>query len=315
MSDFNLAIEKKEEIDGIIDNRMSNSIARLNKTSKSAEKTELYHYSDTKGFQGIISSQKIWATHYNHTNDPTEITLADEIIKAKLKSGVADQSLYFDSKSPVNGFGKLGSIQRSVYIASFSIKNNLLSQWRAYADDGNGFSLGLDLMNNKNISRGYSEANKNKWFLIKVVYEEEDQKKLIQEAIGDFMEVNKDFLKFENNNEKEFIKHTFQSSLNFLCQLIPLFIKNMHYSEEEEWRLARFCYDINVKESKFREGRTSLIPYLEFDFAENGSTLPLKEIVCGPKHDFDKSKRALEMFLKKEKVENVQITESDIPYR
>ena len=39
----------------------------------------LYHYTDANGLEGIIKNQQIWFTHYQHLNDPTEVTYGMEV--------------------------------------------------------------------------------------------------------------------------------------------------------------------------------------------------------------------------------------------
>jgi hypothetical protein len=38
----------------------------------------LYHYTDARGLEGIITAQQIWFTHYEHLNDPSELEFGNE---------------------------------------------------------------------------------------------------------------------------------------------------------------------------------------------------------------------------------------------
>jgi hypothetical protein len=39
---------------------------------------ELHHYTDLNGLRGIISTNTLWATHFSHLNDNTEVLLLRE---------------------------------------------------------------------------------------------------------------------------------------------------------------------------------------------------------------------------------------------
>jgi hypothetical protein len=106
----------------------------------------LYHYTDATGLEGIIKNQQIWFTHYQHLNDPTEVTYGMEVASG-LISEIGGQymtltKLFCDM---ANEFFAHPKIKESfgIFIGSFSHKSDDLNQWRAYGDDGRGFALGL----------------------------------------------------------------------------------------------------------------------------------------------------------------------------
>ena len=66
--------------------------------------------------------------------------------------------------------------QRSVYISCFSKKPDLLSQWRAYAEDGTGVSIGFDL---KKLSDATNILLKEVIYTNDVVYENKENDVLI----------------------------------------------------------------------------------------------------------------------------------------
>lgn len=135
----------------------------------------LYHYTTASGLKGILESQTLWATHYKHLNDTTEIEhlrrpleqaifpLIKDIAKRHFK-----KSLRFKLRARKMG-GVLGLAEKEAtgfirafytttfeggrngvpfaepFITSFCAhgddeaherENGRLSQWRAYADGG-----------------------------------------------------------------------------------------------------------------------------------------------------------------------------------
>jgi hypothetical protein len=105
----------------------------------------LYHYTDMRGFEGILKNEEIWFTDYRHLNDPKElmhgIGLAKAMLARRIKSG-GIQGLLFgwvEDLLTKRNFGRA----LVFFIASFSRNGDDLGQWRAYADDGRGVAIGL----------------------------------------------------------------------------------------------------------------------------------------------------------------------------
>src|SRR5215471_8224432 len=95
----------------------------------------LHHYTDAFGVQGIISSNSLWATATQFSNDLSEIEYAvsiatdviDEVWGSKKKmtpwERVLAQHLTQLFNTPLHRFGQ-------PFIASFCEDGDLLSQWR-----------------------------------------------------------------------------------------------------------------------------------------------------------------------------------------
>ncbi len=136
---------------------------------------EVVHYTDWNGLNGMISSQTIWATRYDHLNDSTEIVhLRERLVQAVLphvsirfKKEVGDSykrkravqkagglhiavrqnaEAIVDAAYKTNFVGRPGATAFSIpFITSFCShsndsdylkENGLLSQWRAYGGTG-----------------------------------------------------------------------------------------------------------------------------------------------------------------------------------
>jgi Protein of unknown function (DUF2971) len=106
---------------------------------------QLYHYTDMRGFEGIVKSETIWFTDYQYLNDPNElihgIGLAKGMLAHRIMSGGLHGLLFgwIDDLLTKRNFGRAFLF----YIASFSRNGDDLGQWRAYADDGRGVAIGL----------------------------------------------------------------------------------------------------------------------------------------------------------------------------
>ena len=102
----------------------------------------LYHYTDFNGLKGIIENQCLFASNSSFLNDEKEYSFGVDIF---IKSA---ESIKSNTKSHIKNaladeFTSLVR-QRSIsnhYVASFSKKPDLLSQWRAYANNGKGIAI------------------------------------------------------------------------------------------------------------------------------------------------------------------------------
>ena len=92
----------------------------------------IYHYCSVESFKAIIENKTLWLSSVYNLNDYKEIHwIKDKIFKKINNSSTKDNFIKYKS------FENLYSKQLSnVYIASFSQGSDLLSQWRAYANDG-----------------------------------------------------------------------------------------------------------------------------------------------------------------------------------
>jgi hypothetical protein len=117
-------------------------------TADAARKIQapLYHYTDAASLEGIIKNQEVWFTSHTHLNDPSEIgygmTVASDLLS---EIGKRNEGLVNIFCAMVNDLFTLDNMKKAFgfFIASFSREPNDLGQWRAYGDNGEGFSLGL----------------------------------------------------------------------------------------------------------------------------------------------------------------------------
>jgi hypothetical protein len=105
----------------------------------------LYHYTNRRGLEGIITDQQFWFTHYQYLNDDTEIQFGMDVAKAmlaELGTRVPKVKIFcdividlFSAENMNTAFG--------FYIASFSRNKDDPQQWQKYGQDGQGFAIGL----------------------------------------------------------------------------------------------------------------------------------------------------------------------------
>lgn len=93
----------------------------------------LYHYCDQSAFINIIKNKVLWASDLTKMNDPTELVHGPQILVALYRSIFPNSKVDLSKERslPNNGYMHLA--------CSMSKDGDLLSQWRAYSNDGAGF--------------------------------------------------------------------------------------------------------------------------------------------------------------------------------
>ena len=140
----------------------------------------MYHYTTTGGLLGIIKDHCFHATNVNFVNDSMEIKYCCNLVN-KIIDKICDNEKWpievqtlinVQKEFPQYGFSNVLSPDNTeVFIICFSGKPNQLSQWRGYANQGQGYSIGL---NTKKIFR-----NKECEFFCKVIYDPNKQEDYI----------------------------------------------------------------------------------------------------------------------------------------
>lgn len=172
---------------------------------------------------------------------------------------------------------------RPPFIFCFSASKDILSQWRAYSNDGQGVSIGIDTkyLNLKNESPAPNLYCHNTIGLQKIEYYNYSQKKKVEELCKSVKE------SFDKDSEN------YMLSLNLAFSLVQwaLIFKNMSFKEEKEWRIIHTPTDNdqydesleNLSKLQFRASMGRIITYYSYNFLEKFNSKLIKEIVIGPK--------------------------------
>jgi hypothetical protein len=279
--------------------------------------TEVWHYTTLTGFEGIVTSGKLWATDARFTNDRTEFIHAREIAReyiASLKPRDRRTSLPLEAISSMleRAFdaGALSPSENQVYLASFTEASDSLSQWGLYADACEGLCIAFDLRR----VRPPKEANIAVTFA-PCLYKTAEKEELIETALSHFVRAVerldarvdnprwmerkvKDWkliqgiygLPFDQAGLEEQLNQEFTTELLGALRLTLFDLlraashcKSEAFAAEQEWRLAmaRPTYRPSAQNPvKFR-GANQNIPYLESDLFA-GIRLPITKVRLGP---------------------------------
>jgi hypothetical protein len=269
----------------------------------------LYHYTTAQGLMGILKTNVLWASNLNYMNDFSELKYSTSLIHNEfgefLKSSSGDLSMSHLPEVFADFFAKIEG-RYSVYACCFCEEEDELSQWRAYANKGTGYSIGFDA---KQLEQ---PRDKPPYSLIlsEVIYDSDLQSEIIKTSVKEF--VNK-----IKNNEiavdlfRNFLAVVFGSACAF---------KNPAFSKEKEWRaIALNLTASDINNLNFREIQGIVVPYIEMKFPslemEKEDHLPIIEIIQGPLVDPELGEKSLRLLLKKCGYDKVNVRRSKVPIR
>lgn len=238
---------------------------------ESSMKDIIYHYCKMESFFKIISSKTIWLSNAYKTNDFREIKYLLEILQSKYPK------IDTDFESFKQEYEEWTKFYMRPHIACFSLEGDLLSQWRGYANDGNGVSIGFDRDYFENISKLENRETK----INEIIYEPQHQ----IDMLIDFMEDIKieEFARMNRNFDGI-------ASTVLISELIHfgLIFKHPSFMEENEVRIIH-GYNELIAESEsinYRATTNDLISFVDIPINQN-NICPIVEVVLGPKNISD----------------------------
>ena len=309
----------------------ANSLQKSSRRNKT-----LYHYTNLAGLKAIVENQCFFSSNSAYLNDKKEYYYGIDLFKKCIEEKK-------DKTNDLDGLNIINSIQKELddklisnhYVTCFSLDGDLLSQWRAYADDGKGIAIGLDLK--KLIDAFQPKANG-----MYIEYSLENQKEIVEKIINTCYDFYLSQLQVLNTLNEPNLNKIIAQEINEIIDKFVGQFKHNSFSEEKEFRFD-LSIDKDYNESEdiisYRTSKNNLlVPYLELktnyklekEFREKNEIalddleknkkfkikqLPITEIIIGPSLNFELNKHSIKDFLKKNEYLDVKITPSDVPYR
>jgi len=265
----------------------------------------LYHYTNQKGFRGIIGEKEIWATHTQYLNDTQEFKHACQLVHSEIHEMLTADPIEPKRKRFLEQMkGDLLENEKiNVCVCSFSEERNSLSQWRAYGGSQSGFAIGFtgDFL--------VEVARNAEWYFALCVYEPGKQREIIRALIEEVLE--------ENIARKEVDWEYMPPGGNlgaYLNRYAPV-LKESIFHEEKEWRLISRPLSCNFPKFDFREGSSMLIPFYKLPLKNRHSKFILHEVIIGPTLNPEQSLMSAKSFLVRQGLKNVAVEPSHVPYR
>lgn len=245
------------------------------------DSTCIYHYTNIRGAIGILSEKKVRMTNIGYLNDWMEgryfyVPLLEMISNIHPKLHKIYEKIF-----------------KNTYIASFSRKPDLLSQYKYYGNTCIAFEiLGIHESISKlnNYEKSGFEVNTD------INYKSNEE----------FEEI---LCKFAENNDliQKVMDEDVKSILEFFCFFGV--IKHHGFFEENESRICHIWHE--PKEVKYRLNKNRRIPYIELQLLPKA----IKKIIIGPQHIQKEIAFDLENLKNQdEELEHIDICCSGIPF-
>ena len=276
---------------------------------------ELWHYTSADGLLGIIRNEPneigklhFWFTRSDCLNDTSEGThillLFREVCSELIQKNIITQSFYDVIKNaeiPNHQFvnfpiparenftheSMLDCVPCHAYICSFSLKRDSLDMWRYYSKGNGGYGLKCYSFLFENYKEyEYSDYQEDAMFSLirsyRVIYNDEEKKKILKDIVSDTFSVYENLDKSENDKYQEAKKF-----IQYALKIFQFRFKHECYSSEQEYRFV-FYLPYNKPEKlenkmpsvKYRSQNGMPIPYIDLT-VEKGTSY-LNEVLISP---------------------------------
>ncbi|MDQ0418993.1 hypothetical protein J2045_000003 [Peteryoungia aggregata LMG 23059] len=270
----------------------------------------LFHYCNSHAFWSIISNRSIWLSDLSASNDSEEGRWMTRLLMSLASKSPQEHSIWPTIALQVDAI----SSKFQTFGFCLSDQGDMLSQWRGYADDAAGFSIGF---NEDYFSRmGYmSEHGVAK--IEKVLYSSDQHIELIRERLAS---LNWKHLAFDLDTidavERAIIESiggdvSSASPISIMLHDVPYLIKNPAFSEERESRLI-LRSDLSNPGTQFRSRGSAIVAYRPLTLTDIVPQ-PICKVCIGPKNHT--SQALVEAFLSKHGFGGVEVVKSAATYR
>jgi hypothetical protein len=269
----------------------------------------VFHYTDQPGFLGLLRDKTLWATDLRYLNDSREYAIGFERIVNELEKCAAGNAqlesillAVLRDVTPARANG--------VSVASLSLAEDDLSQWRAYSGGSGGICLQfepVELAARIGLTGSLFGA---------VRYTEPEQLQIVTDLCSQI------FAGAHSVVAGTMAQQEFQTRCFLSIQLACALMKNHKFANEREWRMVVWAALAPYVTAAVRPGRSMLVPYLSvrLDTVKSptgptfGGKLPLSSVWVGPTPHPDLALRgtwsALNLYS-----ESAELKLSEVPFR
>ena len=282
----------------------------------------LYHYCSNDVFVSIVHTRSIWLSSLSLSNDTMEGRLVNgALVRLAERDGL-------DAKTRDRLRDNVGLMTGLIDGLGFCLseEGDLLSQWRGYADDAQGVSIGFSYQYLEKLADLYEHTGTSGFTLHKVEYEPDAHEAKVEPTYrelrhsidtGAFQLKQIKFpsdprTKLSERNEK-----IFNAALTFIKKTMTLLpylfeLKSPAFKEEREWRLVSVLLRDLADDCLHRPVRNRILPYRSFELLSCGIQA-IMEVILGPKHETPT--KVVESMLRQAGFGTVKVRRSEVTYR
>ena len=254
----------------------------------------LFHYCSSSSFASIVSQKSIWLSSLSLAND----TMEGRLIAQTFERLFAQSRIGAEEIEQIrNAIKSTGEICDGLGFC-LSEEPGLLSQWRGYADNAQGFSIGFSEEYLRELEKIKVE-NESGFRLHRVLYKQDEHDKALKptydgiKALVDSGRLKRPrfggLLDASTEEEKKERHDKYMAALQelwlkmFSTVSSAFLLKGAAFAEEAEWRLVSLHFK-NVSDSvSYRAVENRLIPYRKISLRLM-DIKSITEVYVGPKN-------------------------------
>ena len=223
----------------------------------------LYHYCSMSTFYNIVSSRTIRVSNAYKMNDSKEIKLIFDMLTKHFPNLIEE----VNTLATLMTWATSNDTFQRPHIFCLSSERNKLSQWRGYADDGQGIAIGFHSHYLDKLAKKYDLSK------VQVDYDYERQLKKLTKLVTQYLKLD---------HKTDVLK------ISFVTALINhgIIAKHQDFQEESEWRIIYNSFSKIELTEKFRATNNDLISYYDIPLEIIGDSAfdPIYEVILGPKN-------------------------------
>lgn len=314
----------------------------------------IFHYCDNQKMANILASKTLRMSDITKSNDYGEVKLFFPGILDALQDKYSNRlfSLVYKGEKDEKAFDRLLQEEYDMlkyefskggvtnFVVCFCEEGDMLSQWRGYANDGKGCSLGFSIDELRNYCSKFDNVitiERVEYKTPKEIHEIIIEKAtLVLDELKNLREKIKEDFPFANTDKKvdnmlwlyfhQLIVTVLMGSLKYkdkafieekewriyFKQQIYKFPKHIYSDEEDNYIFWDNAIQLIRNKVEFNITDNDLIAYYPIDFDDISSN-PVKKVIAGPKNNI--LQRDFLLYIKSKSLLEIEFTYSDIPYR
>lgn len=249
----------------------------------------LWHYCSNDSLVSIVKSKSIRLSSLSLSNDYMEGKLIQSLLKEEVRKQLGPN---FNHKVLERVFLVIEAFTDGLGFC-LSEEPDLLSQWRGYADNAQGVSIGFS---RKELSEKIESLEVKDTVLERVSYSKKAHEEILRPIVQKIIELFNNGLlsepkmggllvenpveKFNDEMNNFQLAHQEIARQLILIKERLFLVKSEAFSEENEWRILRIN-DKKYTEADFYSRGSTIVPYTLLDLPCNS----IREIILGPKNN------------------------------
>jgi hypothetical protein len=272
---------------------------------------DLWHYTDAVGFYNIFRTGCLRLGDSRFLNDRTERTYGLHLVRQVLDGYLAsaDSSPFL---AAARSYMDPGQTDTTLYLCAFSSRNDSIGQWQRYGANGTGYCLGFERrrLTEQILDRVGVELHK-------MVYGQHEQEALVRQKLSELLAKAETLKEVSPEESEQQFTDLAGMAIAISLEEVALRLKHPLFEDEAESRLIKEVLlgseTVDPVVVNFSCRGDYVKPYIEIAIhGDESETIPVAEVVCGPKLDGDLAINSSQHFLETVGYEDCLVSWSEL---